>query len=335
MADFIKYLIIDSVDEEAAPGKYLKREQILEVRDADGDPWEPVPGPDPWDEIAVTVATRWSNLNNYAVGETIYGTPASFTGGSDETAYRYRWQTKANSGDSWTNSGWTSYTSPPEVSILATAGYVRLHAQARDTVDPENVVLVNSFGPQQHILNVGSIMITGNRMSGETITCDQPTASGGSMPYTTTFSWSNGATGKTYKLQNSDVGNNITCTAKVVDGDGNEKSVTSNSMGPIVQYTLGNVNATINGVPWTQGSTAEDAAVDSDALLSIGMDGNSPNITYTWEVRNGAARLSDQGDGVNMVIFTSPGFVSIQGNALEPYASDVTGASCRFEFMVT
>ena len=103
----------------------------------------------------------------------------------------------------------------------------------------------------------------------------------------------------------------------------------------IVQYTLGNVNATINGVPWTQGSTAEDAAVDSDALLSLGMDGNSPNITYTWEVRNGAARLSDQGDGVNMVIFTSPGFVSIQGNALEPYASDVTGASCRFEFMVT
>ena len=29
MADFVKYLLIDSVDEEASPGKYLKREQVL------------------------------------------------------------------------------------------------------------------------------------------------------------------------------------------------------------------------------------------------------------------------------------------------------------------
>lgn len=335
MADFVKYLLIDSVDDEASPGKYLKREQILEVRDSEGNPWEPVPGPDPWDELVVSNATHWSHLNNYAVGETIYATAASYIGGSDETTYRYRWQTKATSGDSWTNSSWTNYTNPPEVSTVAVAGYVRLHAQARDAVDPENVVQVNSFGPQQHILNVGSIMITGERKSGETIECDQPTASGGSMPYTTTFTWSNGATGKTYKLQNSDVGNDITCTAKVIDGDGNEKSVTSNSMGPIVQYTLGTVNATINGVPWSQGDATEEVDVDSDALLSLGMSGNSPNIAYTWEIRNGAARLSDQGGGANMVIFSSTGFVSIQGNALEPYASDSTGASCRFEFMVS
>ena len=38
-------------------------------------------------------------------------------------------------------------------------------------------------------------------MAGETIECSQPSASGGDMPYTTTFTWSNGATGQTYKLQ--------------------------------------------------------------------------------------------------------------------------------------
>ena len=43
MADFIKYLIIDSVDEEADPGKYQNVNRFLR-RGIDGNPWEPVPG---------------------------------------------------------------------------------------------------------------------------------------------------------------------------------------------------------------------------------------------------------------------------------------------------
>ena len=118
-------------------------------------------------------------------------------------------------------------------------------------------------------------------MAGETIECSQPSASGGDMPYTTTFTWSNGATGQTYKLQNSDVGNEITCTARVQDADGNYKEVASNSMGPIVQYTL--------GTPKTHKSMALIMTVvlkvpnNAEALLTMNMSGNSPNITYTWE----------------------------------------------------
>ena len=329
MTQFLKRLDIANFGEvEEVKTQYLKRVNIVEVVDENGNPWEPVT----WDELVVLNDTRWSNLNNYSVGEEIFGTPATYTGGSDQVTYRYRWQTKANADDAWINGAWTNYTGAPEVSTIAAAGYVRLHAQARDSFyDP--VVQVNSFGPSKHILNVGSVNISGDRMAGETIECSQPTASGGAMPYTTTFTWSNGATGKTYQLQNSDVGNDITCTAKVVDADGNRKEVTSNSLGPIVQYTLGTPNPQVNGVDYD--GSAEEVANNSEALLTMGMSGNSPNITYTWEVRSGDARLSDQGNGANYVIFNNSGLVSIQGNALEPYASDSTGQSQRFEFIVS
>ena len=170
-------------------------------------------------------------------------------------------------------------------------------------------------------------------MAGETIECSQPTVSHGCMPYEIVYNWSNGATGNTYKLQNSDVGNNITCSVTVSDCSGNNKTVTTNAMGPIVQYTLGTPNPQINGVDY-DGST-EEVPNNAEALLTMNMSGNSPNISYVWDVRSGDARLSDQGNGANYVIFTNSGYVSIQCNAIENYASDNTGQSQRFEFMVS
>ena len=42
------------------------------------DPWEPVPGPDPWDDLVVAIPATWSENNVYAVGETISGTSATY-----------------------------------------------------------------------------------------------------------------------------------------------------------------------------------------------------------------------------------------------------------------
>ena len=54
MSAYLKRLQIDSVEESAEyPSAYLKRVEIVEVVDQDGNPWEPVPGPDPWDELVV------------------------------------------------------------------------------------------------------------------------------------------------------------------------------------------------------------------------------------------------------------------------------------------
>ena len=48
MSAYLKRLQIDSVEESVEhPSAYLKRVEIVEVVDQDGNPWEPVPGPDP------------------------------------------------------------------------------------------------------------------------------------------------------------------------------------------------------------------------------------------------------------------------------------------------
>ena len=166
MADFVKYLLIDSVDEEAAPGKYLKREQILEVRDSEGNPWEPVPGPDPWDELVVQDKATNNDGNNANIGDTIAFTAATYIGGNPEaTTYRHRFQTRASSSDSWINGSWTNYdnTAITIVYTVTSPGQVRFQCQARDTsVDP--VAQVNSFGG---VVNVpfsefGDITVTVN-----------------------------------------------------------------------------------------------------------------------------------------------------------------------------
>ena len=155
MADFVKYLIIDSVDEDSSPGKYLKREQLVEVRDSEGNPWEPVPGPDPWDELVVVSKADWSNGNVYEVGSTISGVSATYTGGSDATVYRSRTQHRAATDDAWINGAWNNHSNTPQVIAFTIPageenGQVRFQTQARDTsVDP--VVQVNSFASVKNI----------------------------------------------------------------------------------------------------------------------------------------------------------------------------------------
>ena len=74
---------------------FTPRVEIVEVLDSDGNPWEPVPGPDPFDELVVVNKATWSENNVYAVGETISGTSATFVGGTGNETYRSRVQFKS------------------------------------------------------------------------------------------------------------------------------------------------------------------------------------------------------------------------------------------------
>ena len=55
-ANLTRLNIADVDDSGETVGAYVKRVTIVEVVDSDGNPWEPVPGPDPFDELVV--ATR-------------------------------------------------------------------------------------------------------------------------------------------------------------------------------------------------------------------------------------------------------------------------------------
>ena len=158
MSAYLKRIIIDSVEEvgvETNGSAYLKRVDVVEVVDSDGQPWEPVPGPDPFDELVVADKATWSDGNDYSVGQDISGVSATYTGGTDQTIYRSRTQHRAKSTDPWINSPWTDHTNTPQVigfTIPAGEenGEVRFQTQARDEgTDP--VDQVNSFASVRSI----------------------------------------------------------------------------------------------------------------------------------------------------------------------------------------
>jgi hypothetical protein len=164
MADFVKYLIIDSVDEVADPGKYLKREQILEVRDSEGNPWEPVPGPDPWDELVVSSGANLIAENVYEIGQAVNAKTAIFIGGNPETTtYRSRWQSRRTSSDAWENSNWMNTTNGKNDHsyFIAKPGQIRFQSQARDASE-DPVIQVNSFTSVKEVpfTEIGTVTVS-------------------------------------------------------------------------------------------------------------------------------------------------------------------------------
>ena len=128
---------------------HITHVDIVDVIDKEGNPWEPVPGPDPWDELAIA-ENGGANLvgtNVYEIGQVVTGKTAVFIGGNPETTtYRSRWQSRVNSQESWVNSNWLNTTNEKtdhDYTIL-NPGQLRFQSQGRDTsVDP--VLQVNSF----------------------------------------------------------------------------------------------------------------------------------------------------------------------------------------------
>ena len=147
MSAYLKYLQIEEVEETAEhPSAYLKIVNIVEVVDQDGNPWEPAPGPDPWDDLVVNQKALLHESNIYEIGETISATTATFTGGSDNVTYRWRWQWRQDPDGAWANTQWNTYDNELTQAsyTIGNAGQVRFQCQAKDN-DPEHNQQVNDF----------------------------------------------------------------------------------------------------------------------------------------------------------------------------------------------
>jgi len=203
MSQYLKRLEISNVGNvaEELQSHYLKRVNIVEVVDQDGNPWEPVPGPDPWDELVVATATRWSNLNNYSPEVAVFGFAASFTGGSDQVTTQYRWQYQlASDPGVWisSNDGWVTYTngSVEELDFVipgvAAGGKVRLQSRARDaSTDPVTSVMSNASAQDvgYYPLVVSATTVSGLPYTGQTVTCAPPAVTGGDGNYSYSYMW--------------------------------------------------------------------------------------------------------------------------------------------------
>jgi hypothetical protein len=309
MSQYLKRLNIAGVEEVDATNntQYLKRVEIVEVVDSDGNPWEPVPGPDPWDDLVVASDTYWSNLNDYSPGSEIFAHPAIFIGGDpDNTTYRYRWQYKPEGSGSWVNSSWTNYDNGVlEVSFFipntAAGGQVRLMSQARDTSDSENTIQVNSFAPAEDVaympLVVSATTVSGLPYTGQTVTCAQPAVTGGKTPYTYNYMWLDQEASalspfNTTTLGEYDVGKVVNCYVTVTSDDGQSgNTTTTNGVGPVLAApVMTPAVAMLNGSVADQDSPHE---VPPGAHNLQMVPNQTPNdIQFYWTLRSGTGTLT-------------------------------------------
>lgn len=313
MSAYLKRLQIDSVEESVEyPSAYLKRVEIVEVVDQDGNPWEPVPGPDPWDDLVVADKPLWHESNIYDEGNTLTATTGTFVGGDpDNTTYRWRFQTRDKAADSWVNGTWTNYPNDlQQVSYSnVSGGQIRFQIQGRDAVtDPENVVQVNSFTNTKDVaytpLSVSTPVASGLPYVGETITCTTPTVTGGNGQNQIDYFWVDETNAiifetpymsQTTIVTSYDVGKLMKCLVAVTSGDGQSVTVESNQLGPMEYYTIGtlSVTNTTTNTPLTE-SEIEEILKGATANYAATYTGNLPasKAAWQWSVRSGGTTIS-------------------------------------------
>ena len=333
------------------------------VVDYDNNPWEPVPGPDPWDDLVKAQAPLVVG-NNFNPGTTISGQTGTFVGGNpDTTIYRYRWRWRPMGGN-WTNGTWTNTTND---TIAVTYdipadhwGYqIQLQSQARDdTQDPVLQVINNS---QTKVTVYEPIAVdqrtttTGNRFAGETLTGTLATYTGGEPPVTEEYQWqisddgsggwqgltnwtsatSQSSTTKTYKLTTAEVGKYVRFAGRANDAGGNIAYGSGNSVGPIQQYTIGTVTGYIDGVEYDPQETVDPVMQGSSSVLTVIASGNSPNISYSWTVRQGDVRITPSGNMCTIVHQSEPPQgEQVQCDVIDNNALDDNKA-VRFAFLVS
>ena len=144
----------------------------------------------------------------------------------------------------------------------------------------------------------GSVTISGTAVEDQILTAAN-TLSDGDVVGEVSYTWSNGDTGTTTTLGQSDVGNAITVTASYTDGQGTGESVTSEATGGVV-----NVNDAPSGSVTTSGTAVEDQVLTAANTLSD--EDVVGEVSYTWSNGDtGTTTTLGQSDVGNAITVTA------------------------------
>ena len=340
MPAYLKRIEIDSIEEvgvDTTNSAYLKRVEVVEVVDSDGQPWDPVPGPDPWDELVIADKVVNNDGNTADIGDTIAFTTATYVGGNQETTvYRHRIQTKDKPEDAWTNGSWTNYdnTAISIVYNVTGPGQIRFQCQARDTSD-DPVTQVNSFGGVVKVdpppLVVGTPVASGLPFVGETVTCSQPTVSGGVAPYTYVYTWKrvqapaegSWSSGSTVIVPKGVVGDSGFCEVTVEDAFGTTEIVSSNALGPVEYREFGDISVTVNDIEYDHTTAPALTILMNDPLPVVVSITGDATPTYSWEARNDYPLMVGSQTASTVLTFPQEGGVTVTCTIRDPNTEEV------------
>ena len=302
----------------------------------------PAPPAPEYDPPLEATKALWNDHNVYEVGETISAFAATWRFGNPETqVIRSRWQTRDTADDSWVNSPWQNHANQ-QVRIekeLTTGGQIRFQSQVRDEYfDP--VAQVNSFTPVKTaiappLVIEGTPTLFGEPYVGETITCAQPNVTGGIPPYSYDYMWLDSNTkspSNTATMLEYDLGKMVSCYVTVTDSVGTKANVTSNQIGPIQQYTIGDIILTNSNTDTIiENSDMEGIIQGASVTYVADYSGDLPedHTVWEWKVRQGNVTIRGS---INLPYCTFqlpteyPGActlsVNIRGKAGEGYVTD-------------
>ena len=267
------------------------------------------------------ISTTVANVNDDNTGTpTMSGTTtedqtltadASPLDGNDEdgmtgSSYSYQWQgcTTSDSSSCSDLSGATSSTYT--LGDTVAGGYVRVAVSYTDDYSTTETVY-SAMSAQITNVNddpTGSVTISGTAEEDQVLTASNDIADNDGMG-TITYTWSNGQTGTSITLGQSDVNTAITVTASYTDAQGTTESVTSSATSAVA-----NVNDAGTGL--SLGSTDDASDPDEGDTLSVsgtladddGVTGAAP--TYSWSTGDTTSSITlgqgDVGDTISVTI---------------------------------
>ena len=198
-------------------------------------------------------------------------------------AFSYRW---LRNGAAITGATGTTYT----LTDADVGQQISVEVSYTDTQGTPETVTSVQVGPVANVndLPVGVPVITGTVVEDQTLTADTSGISDADGLGAFSYRWLRngaaitGATGTTYTLTDTDVGQQISVEVSYTDTQGTPETVTSVQVGPVA-----NVNDLPVGVPVITGTVVEDQTLTADTSGISDADGLGA-FSYRW-LRNGAA----------------------------------------------
>ncbi len=341
---YLQRLEITGVEESDTPttlNNYLPIKEIVEAVDQEGNPWEPVPGPDPWDDLVWV--NKSSTAGSTVLGSVLTGTPGTVTGGAPPVVVVSQWQRSATTSGFAGFTEWTELGSTP-VTYTTTVDdngmYVRLATKATDAEGTVFYGSGNSVGPMTPAaisigngtkISNGSFVNPPEVYSFQQVTPIPATFSGGFgtlvietrlQKYSgATASWINideyTTTPAAVDVNGLDTGTKIRAQTRATDATGQTKTSTSAATPRVgTTTTIGTVTITPEPLAIATGI--------SQMFKSEITGGTASDFNYQWSVRSGSAQLMSSNNISDEALyrFDNTGTTQIQVYVSDPSASN-------------